>query len=462
VFRLQIDDDLISNIHSDTLQILSKIGIALSHDEALDMLQEAGATSKNGRVYLDEKLLYDALGRCPTCVEIHGREPKRKIRLGDGRLYCHNLGGAAKVYDHHSKETRPAEIRDIVESTLLLDALGSVSSITPLFTPTDIEQELMSVAMVRYTLPFTTKPVHGPGVATGAEVAFIHELASVLGDPSEMLTIAVSPQSALRFPDHTVDAILKTAALNVPFGPLPCPIAGATSPMSLSGSIAQQNAEVLASIIIGQLRQPGLPVFYCGRISAIDPRSMKSRWSGPEVGKMSAVTVVLGHSYHLPVNVYGITSTSIIDEQRTFERMSNALLPALAMADEISGIGELECGQTSCIGQIVYDIDIVDYIQHIRRGILYDEEALSVIHEVIDGGGFFADQFHTVKHLRSRESPAISYKPHEEAQLREGSLDWARSRAQGIIREHEVLPLDQHEIRALDKVMEKARDELVE
>jgi trimethylamine--corrinoid protein Co-methyltransferase len=459
MFTLTIDDQLVPKIKSDTISILSQIGIELSYQPALKLLLEAGAKVKNGRVFFSEEMILDAVSRCPSNVKITGRDKKKIINLGDGNLYCHNLGGASKVYDHNSKKTRPATIKDIIKSAILLDSLDSVTSITPLFTPTEVSGELMTPTMIRHTLPHTTKPVHGPGVFTAKEVSYIYELATVVGDPCEMITLGISPESALRFPDHVVEAILRTASLKIPFGPLPCPIAGATSPMSPYGSLVQQNAEVIAAIIIAQFKQPGLPIFYCGRLSSIDPVTMKSRWSGPEVGMMSAVTVALGHSYRLPVNVYGITSTTIIDEQRTFERMSNALLPALAMADELSGIGELECGQTSSLAQIVFDIDIIDYIQHIRKGIRHDQEALEVIDQVVDSGGIFADKPHTVKHLRSVTPSSISYKSHEQAQLWEGSLDWANNRASQILKVHQVPSLEKQQIEEMDRIMKSADKE---
>jgi creatinine amidohydrolase/Fe(II)-dependent formamide hydrolase-like protein len=53
----------------------------------------------------------------------------------------------------------------------------------------------------------------------------------------------------------------------------------------------------------------------------------------------------VAHFYHLPVNVYGFsTNAHLFDVQNGFERAMNAVLPVLAGADEISGIGEMEAG----------------------------------------------------------------------------------------------------------------------
>ena len=107
--------------------------------------------------------------------------------------------------------------------------------------------------------------------------------------------------------------------------PLPSPIAGATAPISLAGALAQQNAEVLGSVVLAQLVQPGLPIIYCGRLAMMEPRTGVSVWGGVELGVVSAATVQLGHRYGLPVNVYGFsTNAHTLEIQNGYERAFNA------------------------------------------------------------------------------------------------------------------------------------------
>ena len=130
--------------------------------------------------------------------------------------------------------------------------------------------------------------------------------------------------------------------------------------MSIAGGLTQQNAEVLASIVLAQLVHPGLPVIYRGRLSMMHPRSGLSVWGNPEIGLVSAATAAIGHFYRLPVDVYGFsTNAHVPDIQNGYERALNALTPVLAGADEISGVGEIDGGIASCPEQMVIDDEIM-------------------------------------------------------------------------------------------------------
>lgn len=455
-------------IHQATLRILSEIGIVLIQPEARELLTGAGATVRGDRVLLPPDLVERAVAQCPRQVAIRGRGGKT-VTLGDGSLHWHNLGGARDVYDPYTGQRRPATVQDVRDSTRLLDALDNVNTITPFFTPQDVPGPLMSLAMYRHTLPHTTKPVQGPGAQTAAEVRYVARMAAVIGPPAEVLTLGISPVSPLFFPDDVAEAMMETARLGIPLGPLPCPIAGATSPMSLAGSLAQQNAEVLASVVLAQLVRPGLPIIYCGRLAMMEPRTGISVWGGVELGLASAATVQISHYYGLPVNVYGLsTNAHVMDLQSGYERALNAIVPALAGADELSGIGEMEAGVLSSYAQMVCDDEIAASVHRLLRSFAANEEALAVevIAAVMDGPRNFLGQRHTARYLRSGEilhthlSDRRSWEEWDRAE-RDGIAERAQAEAERLLAEHEVPPLTAEQERELEEILWEAEKELV-
>jgi len=118
------------------------------------------------------------------------------------------------------------------------------------------------------------------------------------------LTLSLSPVSPLTMHDVAAAAIIEMAKAGVIQSNLPAPTGGATSPMTMTGSIVQQSAESLAPLVLAQLVNPGCGVIYCGRLGMLEPRTGLI-WGGVELGLSSAATIQLGHYYGFSVNVYG-------------------------------------------------------------------------------------------------------------------------------------------------------------
>lgn len=455
-------------IHLATMRVLSEVGVVLTHPPALDLLQSAGAKVRKDRVLIPPDLVEACLEKCPEKVSIRGRGGTEKT-LGNGNLNFHNLGGARDIYDSASGMKRFANLQDVRDATRLLDALPHCNTITPFFTPQDVPGELMSLAMYRHAIPYTIKPLQGPGIQYAAEACYAVKLAEVLGDPEKILTLSVSPVSPLKIPDHEAAAIMEIARLGIAFGALPCPTMGTTAPFSIAGAITQQNAEVLAAIVLVQLVKPGLPVFYCGRLAMMEPRTGISVWGGLELGLASAGTVQIGHRYGLPVNVYGFsTNAHTLDIQNGFERSLNAIIPGLAGADELSGIGEMEAGISGSFAQMVIDNEFASNILRARRGFSASEEALAVevISRVMDGSRNFLGQTHTRHYLKEGEilltrlAERSTWESWEDGS-RKGMAEHAQDEAEKILKEHQVPGLESSQELELDKIMEAAQKELV-
>jgi trimethylamine--corrinoid protein Co-methyltransferase len=463
-----ISEEDVESIHQATLRVLGEVGVVFSHPVITEQLLEVGATTKGDRLLLPPELVEKAVASCGKKVTTKGRSGE-EIVLGDGTLHWHNLGGAREVFDPVAGQPHPATIENLCESTRLLDALDQATTITPFFTPQDVPGELMSLAMYRHALPHTIKPLQGPGVQVPEEVKYIVRMAEVIGPVEEVLTMSVSPVSPLSFPTKLVESIVEIARNGIPFGPLPCPTAGTTAPFSLAGALTQQNAEVLASIVIVQLIHPGLPVIYCGRLAMMEPRSGSSIWGGVELGIASAATVQIGHRYGLPVNVYGFsTNAHTLDIQSGNERTLNAILPALAGADELSGIGEMEAGVMGSYAQMVCDNEIAASVRRVLHGFVVDDDSLAVnvINKAMNGSRNFLAEKHSIRYLRAGEIMASQLGERRtfaewDRSGRKGLAENAQDEAERILAEHEVEPLADEQEVELEKIMQLAAKELV-
>lgn len=456
-------------IHSASLRVLAETGIVLSHPEAREILSGAGASIQKERVLLPTSLVEEQVSRAGTRVSIRGRNGSIKT-LGDQSIHWHNLGGARDIYDAATGIRRKAMLQDLQDCTRLLDALDGVTTITPFFTPQDVPGHLMSLAMYRHAISNTTKPLQGPGVQTALEVQYAIKMASIIGVPGEVFSLSVSPVSPLGFPNDGAAAIIEIARHRIPFAPLPCPTAGTTAPFSIAGAVTQQNAEILAAIVLAQLVSPGLPIIYCGRLAMMEPRTGISVWGGVELGLASAATVQIGHRYGLPVNVYGFSTNShTLDIQNGFERSLNAIIPALAGADELSGIGEMEAGVMGSFAQIVCDNEISASVRRLMRGFEVTDESLAVdvIASAMNGSHNFLGQKHTMRYLRGGEvlltalAERGSWETWEKSDHK-GMAERAQSDAERILQDHKVPPLSVEQERELDDILREADCKLKE
>jgi len=447
-------------IHHATLRILTETGIVLTHPEARELLLGHGASQKGDRIFLPEGLIEKCLDQKSPPIRLIGRDLDKAIELGHDHWYAHNVGGVPNVFDVSSDNRHPATRVDVAQSTRLLDALPNVASITPLYTPQDVPSETMTLWMTYDTILNTTKPLRAPGMQTASEVSALAEMLAI-ACPNCAVTVGISPISPLTFPDDIVDAILEVARRNLILGPLPCPILGATAPMSIAGGLAQQNAEVLASIVLARLVRPGLPIIYKGRLSVMDARSGLSVWGNPEIGMVSAATVEIGHYYGIPVDVYGLSTNShTLDLQSGYERAFNALLPVLAGADEISGVGEMAGGMTSSLAQMVVDDEILANIARIQRSfeVNKDSLALDVIKTIMGDTRNFLAEDHTIKYLRGGEVLLPELAGREtwdewQASGNQGLVERAQAKVEELLAQHEVPPLNDEQISALDDVI---------
>ena len=180
-----------------------------------------------------------------------------------------------------------------------------------------------------------------------------------------------------------------------------------------------------------------------------------------------ACAAQLAHRLGLPCDAYGLcTSSNTLDPQFAYERLANALVPALAGVDILSGVGMGGGGLAGGLEIVVIDDDLISLIKHVVAGPEVNEATLAydIMGEVIPRDGVFLAEMHTVRHMRQGALwiPKLGVGG-EGAADKAGSdiVTRARARAKEILRSHQVEPLPEDVSRHLDEIMTRARRELV-
>jgi trimethylamine--corrinoid protein Co-methyltransferase len=101
------------------------------------------------------------------------------------------------------------------------------------------------------------------------------------------------------------DVIMQAARYWIPIDVLSMAMAGASSPISVSGTLVTHNAEVLAGIVLAQITNPGAPVIYGSSTTTFNMRHGTATVGAPELGMISAAAAELANYYNLPSYVAG-------------------------------------------------------------------------------------------------------------------------------------------------------------
>lgn len=464
-----LPDGALAQIEDTATRLLDEVGVSLDHRAGVEMLHGLGCRVGTDRVHIPPHVVQSALENIVPQRQLYNRDGSEAFSFGDGQLRFHSGGGLPFILDSRTGKQRNPTLEDVADATRLLDALPHVDVIIPLLGPQDVPPELMAITSTEVMLRNTTKPVWSAPVDTPEHVPYMVEMAAACCGGMEAfrqrptMYLSVSPVSPLDFPEATVSSIIAVARSGAPLLSLPAPSLGATGPVTMAGGLAQQHAETLASYVIAAAARPGTPVIYCSRISAIDPRTAVSIWGGPDVGLTGAVAGQLAHRLGLPADTYGLSSsTDLLDPQFAYERLANAMIPALAGVDILSGVGSTRDVMIAGLEIAVIDNEIISLLKQIVAGCRVDQETLAyeMMKEVILRDGVFLAEMHTVRQMRRGALWIPEISTRGGADDDENVVQRAGERVHEILGSHTVEHLSDDAGRQLDDILDRARRNL--
>jgi len=141
------------------------------------------------------------------------------------------------------------------------------------------------------------------------------------------------------------------------------------------------------------------------------------------------------------------------------------MLPALAGANVIYGLGMLEMGITFDLAQLVLDHEFAGMILHSLDGIVVNDETLSVdvIRELGIGKDYMAHAS-TYKHMKSQsQAQIIDRRMREDWETAGGSDAYKRAHDKmlEILETYVPAPLPQNVLNTIRSIVEEAEKELV-
>jgi trimethylamine---corrinoid protein Co-methyltransferase len=406
-----LTDAQIETIDQTGRGILERIGVRIMDPDLRDRLKAAGnrVDIAGDVVRLDRGWLDDHLARAPGRFTLCGREQRYDLPMGQGRVHFGNGGRVFQIHDIAGGQTRPTLLRDVAHTAALVDSLEHIRFYIIACQAHDLAPPHYHLNDFYQAFAHTAKHVMG-GVDTLKGMRQMFDLAcAIAGDPGRLrerpfvsvITNAISP---LVLDAETLRIMDFGARNGIPLAFAPAPIAGATAPASLAGTLAQLHAEALAGVALVQFFASGAPVLYGAVASTMDLRTMDLAMGSVESAMINTASVALAHHCGLPIYATaGLSDAKITDIQAGFEKGVSSLLLGRAGADFIHlAAGMLDSGNAIAFEQYVIDNELLGMIERILRGIEVNAATLGMdaISQVGPGGNYvMAD--HTVEHMFS-------------------------------------------------------------
>jgi len=400
---------LIKQIDRTGRRILEHIGIRIKDSTFLNRLEKAGAQVDYDKqiVRFQKDWLDEKISHAPSRFTLFSRDGKHDLSLGEGKVHFANGGRVFRILDMSTGGYRLTMLRDVVRTARLVDSLDNIHFYVIACQAHDIEPGYYHLNDFFHAFNNTTKHVMG-GCDNLEGVEQVWKLASLISGGEKKLkdnplfSVITNPISPLTIETNTLNMLDFCAKHGIPVTCSPAPIAGATSPVTLAGTLAQMHAEALAGVAISQVFSKGAKVLYGAVPTAMDLRTMEFTMGSVEMGMMGASAVQLAKLYNLPIRAAaGVTEAKRPDIQSGVEKSLSNLMVAMAGADCILlAAGMLDSGNSISYEQYVIDNEVIGMIYRALSGIEVNKGTLGfdVIKQVGPGGHYvMAD--HTVEYM---------------------------------------------------------------
>lgn len=443
-----LTDGGVEHIYEAALTVLEETGIQVFPSRCREVWRVAGAKidETRHRVFIPRELVAQGLSTAAREVKLCGQSPEHDLYLGGTRVYMGTGGAAVKVLDLDG-QVRESRLRDLFDIGRLVSGLDNIHFYLRPVVALDVPTRALDLNTYYACLSATSKHVMGNSF-TPETVRQVLKLAAMIVGSEEAVrerpfiswtaSWIVSP---LRYARDTVEVLDEIVRQRMPVVISSAPLAGATAPAALAGTLVELTAEQLSGLTYINLIRPGHPVILGYVPSVVDLRTGRFSGGSPEFALMNAAAAQIAHYLGLPVyNSAALTDSKTPDIQAGYERGLSSATAALAGANFIHhSAGFLEALMTVAYEQYVIDDDINGSVMRLVRGIEVTEETLSVavIKEVCDAEGHFLEHPQTLERMRNEyRYPHTSDRSSREEWERNGALDMrerARMRARELL-----------------------------
>ena len=451
-----LTEEQVDLIHGASMDILEKTGMRIMDSEARRILRDGGFTTDecSERVRFDRFGLMELVAKAPSRIGIRGRDPEKRVIMGEGNLAFAAVGGPPFVSDleRGRRAGNQADMCDFIRLTQMLNILHIEGGCS--VEPTDLPAPTRHLDFYLACCTLTDKP--WKPLSIGAEKAQdALEMAKILhGQDDEALAadpvffVNTNTNTPLVLDGEIAQAVITYARAGQPICVTPFALSGAMAPVTMAGALALQNAETLAACALVQLVRIGCPYLYGSFTSNVDMRTGSPAFGTPEYTLGAQASGQMARRYGLPWRSSNVNASNAPDAQAAYEAQM-AIWGAISGHVSVlnQGAGWLEGGLVASYEKLIIDAEMLQMMAAWMGGLVVDDDALGLdaVAEVGPGGHFFGAAHTLARYESAFYSPLLSDWSNFENWTDRGSQD-AATRAnklwKQLLADYQQPPLD--------------------
>jgi trimethylamine--corrinoid protein Co-methyltransferase len=404
-----LDGALVKQIIWEALEILEKQGVFVENTEALALLKDRGmlVDDDSQRVHLTPQLVQDCLDSTPSSLTLYDRTGEKAYTVGGDNVHFDPGSAAVTILDHEGGKQRHAETADVVNFIRIADSLPNFHFQSTGLISSDVADVIADSYRLYLALLFSSKPVVTGTFRVEGFKPMLDMLTAVRGSAEALrekplAILDACPSPPLKWSNLTAQSLVDAARAGIPSELISMGMTGATSPITIGGTLVQHVVENFCGLVICQLAKKGAPVIFGGSPSSFDMRKGTTPMGAIETMMIDAGYAQVAKSLNLPTHAYmGLSDAKTNDSQAGLETGMGALTAALAGINVVSGPGMLDFESCQSLEKMVIDNEICGMVYRMIEGITQREDLLATpLFTAVRADMEFLTHSHTRKWLR--------------------------------------------------------------
>lgn len=373
--KLQLlDSATIDKVLAEAFELIQIPGVKVA-PIAAELLSAAGVRVANGIAHFPEPVVRRALNSAPKEFSLFTRDGQPAVHYGGDEVHFDPGSSCLNILDPETLQPRLALAADLAHLVQLTELLPEYAAQSTAMVCNDVPQDIGDFYRLFIVLWHSNKPVVTGAFGGPTLQAMLDLLTADAGSCDQLrqkprAVFDVCPSPPLNWSDFASENMVQLARAGVPAEIVSMPLAGATAPVTLIGSVVQHAAECLSGLTIHQLAGPGSPIVWGGAPAIFDMSSGGTPMGAIETVMLNLACTQVGKHLGLPTHGYMVTTESkCIDAQAGMESATSAALGTLAGINMISGAGMLDSLACHSLEKLVIDAAAIASAQRLCRGL---------------------------------------------------------------------------------------------